>query len=374
VASRQVSTLEIASLSKELRFLEGFHIDKFYQVDESRFRIKASSKGEKVNLGIWLCRYIGRTETITIADKPTNFSIAVRRRISGFVVDSVVMLNSDRIIEIKCSKGQETKSVIFEMFGRGNIILCDGSYTIELAYAPHTFKDRAVKKGATYAPPKNARFTLAAPPTGHDIAEMAKVPDASIISAISKNFNIGSVYIEDALMRCGIDPKAPAVSVGEDACGRIAAQIKDLLVFAENPKPRIYSKDGAYLDYGICGIMKYEGMEMQEFATVQEMLERYYASIASETAESAAKQPNRAAEETRASIEKQKAAYLEMQKEIEYSKAAGQKIFQNMDLINRIIAYAREKKKFTKEDIESSFPGIKVIGVDLKDKKITIDI
>ena len=373
MASRQISTLEIASLSKELKFLEGFHIDKFYQVDESRFRIKASSKGEKVNLDIWLCRSIGRTDTITIADKPTNFSIAVRRRISGFVVGSVGMLNSDRIIEMKCSKGQEAKSVIFEMFGRGNIILCDGSYTIELAYAPHTFRDRAVKKGATYAPPKNARFTLAATPTGQDIAEMAKSPGASIISAISKNFNIGSVYIEDALMRCGVDPRAPAASVGEDACGSIAARINELLAFIDNPKPRIYSKDGTCLDYGICDIMKYEGMEMQEFPMVQEMLERYYTSIGSEAPGGTAK-PNRAAEETRASIEKQKAAYQEMQKEIEYSKAAGQKIFQNMDLINRIIAYAREKKKFTKEDIENGFPGIKVIAVDLKDKRITIDI
>ena len=44
---RELYTIELVRLVEELRVLEGYYIDQFYELGKGRFRIKLSRKGRE---------------------------------------------------------------------------------------------------------------------------------------------------------------------------------------------------------------------------------------------------------------------------------------------------------------------------------------
>ena len=123
---RQLYTLELISLVKELQALTGFYVDKFYESEDNTFRFSLSRKGEKADVRCVLPYAIGRTEYIEQAEEPTNFATAVRKRITGFAIDAIEQYNNDRIIIIRLRKGEERINIILELFGKLNLAIEEG--------------------------------------------------------------------------------------------------------------------------------------------------------------------------------------------------------------------------------------------------------
>lgn len=155
MSMRGISTPELSLLARELDAYAGYHIDRFYELGEGRFRMKLTRSGSAVNLLCILCHTINKTSYIERVDVPSNFCMAARKRVEGALVKRVYQLNSDRILVFVIEKGGYELNMIFEMFGRGNLVITDSSMLITLAYTQHTFKDRAVQVGAEYKPPKS---------------------------------------------------------------------------------------------------------------------------------------------------------------------------------------------------------------------------
>ena len=153
---RTISMQELSALVAELRWMEGFFIDKFYELGKGRFRLRLSRKGEQqANVQIILSRTFNRTQYIEQRDEPTPFAMAIRKRLTGFMIEKVEQYNKDRIILLALKKGDERTNVVVEMFGTGNLIIADKDMKITLVYEPHEYKDRKIKIGETYAPPKS---------------------------------------------------------------------------------------------------------------------------------------------------------------------------------------------------------------------------
>ncbi len=152
---RVITTPEIALLAKELKEFIGFYIDRFYEVAEDRFRIKLSRRGaQTANLQIILSHTVNKTGYIEKQEHASNFALAVRKRIEGFVIGDISQYNEDRILLMRLKKGENETNMIIEMFGKGNMILADADMAILLAYKVHDFKDRKIRPGERYIPPK----------------------------------------------------------------------------------------------------------------------------------------------------------------------------------------------------------------------------
>lgn len=152
---RTLSAAELSVLAGELKELEGFSIDKFYESGENSFRLRLKRGKEKAALQIILSRTINRTKYQEPQSRPSNFAMAVRKRTEGSKIESISQLDGDRIMVIGLEKNGDRVNVIIEMFGGGNLILADGGMVIDLAYRQAKFVDRVVEKGAVYAPPKH---------------------------------------------------------------------------------------------------------------------------------------------------------------------------------------------------------------------------
>lgn len=302
---RDISTPEIAVLVGELQQFAGFYIESFYELGEGRFRLKLNKKGEgQANLAVVLSHTINKTQYIEQAGEPTNFAIAVRRRIENTQIGGIEQLNNDRIVAINCHKGGSGFRIIFEMFGRGNLVITDESMNILLAYRNHEFVDRKIKPGEVYKTPKKSGVVFQVP--------------------------------------------------GE-------------------PAPVVYRDDsGNIIDYSIVGNPRYKDLHEERFGAMQEMLDAVYGNAA--TAVKQSPELEKRSEELQKSIAKQEHILEQIDEQIAENKAAGAAIFNNLQLMNRIIKTAQSEKRITAEELQRLFPEAKIINVDLKDKTLAVEL
>jgi predicted ribosome quality control (RQC) complex YloA/Tae2 family protein len=371
---REPSTLDLAAIAAELKFLKSFYIEKFYELPGQQFRLKLNKSGEgQFNLMIIPGRLLSIASIITQQDQPTNFSQAVRKRIANSRIYDISLFNDDRILCINIEKGEQHQYIIIEMFGKGNLIIADSDMVITLAYMRHEFSDRKIFNGEKYIAPKNKRITIS------NIAEKNLVEEAvreascikgkNVMQALSTAINIGSLYLEDAVIRAGIEPSSKLEEMSEEQVKAIAESISSYSKFITAPEPRLYLENGVPVDYAICEIKKYSNMETKPFKLTYEALEKYYLSQPSQEAPVESSR----VKELESSIKKQKEIIEQTAKEIEEFKNKGKLIYENMQLVNSIINTAKSLKRFGKEDIEKAF-GISVREVNLKDKTITLDL
>ncbi|HUC38532.1 MAG TPA: NFACT family protein [Candidatus Acidoferrum sp.] len=365
---REISALELSLLVKELRKYEGFHIDKFYELSKGSFRIRLSRGGTKADLLCVLKRMLCSMSSLEIPEEPSSFAMAVRKRIANFTIQSIEQLASDRIIVFKLVKGESSASIILEMMGKGNLIMTDNDGIITLAYMQADFKDRKIRNGEKYTPPRN---DFVGYNSFDRLAERVKEAEkgTTLIAFLAKNVNVGSLYLEDALNRAETNPRVKIGAMAAKELGSCIYALKEEIKSAQDGNYFIYRKDGVISDYAVCEIMKYSDFESEKVASLQELYDIIYESEASAHPEESERE-----KELKASIERQRELIKETAEEIESNKEIAEKIFNNMNAINALIEEVRSNKRITKEELQAKTHKIKILDVDLKDKEITIEI
>ncbi len=368
---RQICALEIRILSEELdKELKSYRIDKFYETGNGRFRFRLSSERKKVELVCVLCKRINPTDTIEASEKPTNFAVAMRKRISNFSIAYVSQINDDRIICIGIRKGEEEGKLIFEMFGKGNLIMTGMDDKISIAYSNHRFKDRAIFPKERYVPPRNdgLRITSIQETSKYlqGLVSSAK-GNESVIKAVVGATNIGTLYVENAIMEAGIDLKKPMKEINQEDINAIGSRILALEEVIKAPSPRVYTKDGQPVDYSVSDIRKIDS-EAVRFDKLHKALDFYSKNEKVEVEE----RENPEAKELEISIQRQKESLKRIEAGIENNRRAGEMIFENMHIINNLIQAAQQDRHITREKLQEMFPDLEIIDVDLKNKKIRL--
>ncbi|MDE1762215.1 MAG: NFACT family protein [Candidatus Micrarchaeota archaeon] len=362
---RQIASIELHAILKELQPLTGMYLKKFYDLGGS-FRMLFTSSSASSMLYIRLLQAINLTEIAEEVDNPTNFATAIRKRIAGKKLTSISQHYSDRIVVMEF--GEERFRLIIEMFGKGNLILTDSEYTILLAYEIVKQKNRTITPHERYQFPEGKKFSI------DDITEQrisevldgASADEDRIIKYLSSNLDIGPIYLENILTKVNIDPKSKSSQLISKPA--LIRSFTDFLSAAKTPSPVIYSKDGKYVDYSIVPISKYEILEKKSLPTVSKMLEEFYLG-----ARTSLQRDQKEIEEINSNIQRQKELLEEEMKAEKEDAEAGHKIFANMQSINQIIEYINQKRRVTAEEVQEKF-GISVKSLDLKNKSIRIEI
>ncbi len=364
---RGVSALEISVITNGLNGFIGYRIDQFYEIDTNKFRMKLKGKENVVNLICSLPYTINKTEYMEKNEETTAFSSQVRKLIDNSIIKEISQLDNDRIIIFSLEKSNKF-NIIVELFGKGNFVITDDKMKVLLAYNKQISKDRVVKINERYIPP----VTHIAKNLDDIISDIKKNPDSTIISAILKEFGIGSLYLENILINLGIDPKAKIFTIDEKI-GDIVKEVDTEIKKAKSSKNAIvYYKDNNPIDYSVVEIKKYSGLDKKEFSGIQEALDAVY--IFERMQESKKSELNPEIEKIEISIKKQKNLAIELEDEIRKNKSIGEKIFMQMPYINHIIKELRENKHISKDALQEISPEIKIISIDLKEKVVVIDI
>ncbi len=364
---REMASLELHLAIKELKDkIEGSYLRKFYEDGKGSFRMQFYNNGATTSVYCSLLASFNSTKYSLESQAGTQFAIAMRKRIENAKVKRLYQYGMDRIIIIELSaKGQEY-SIVIEMFGRGNLILVkDGA--IDLCYKRIIYKDREIRSKAKYQIEQGKADFEEIENDSAELIDAACSEEDMLIRSLSKYFNLGPVYLDDALRSQGVDPKVKAASADRESVGHAMAYAFDR---ADSPEPVIYIDDsGAYHDYSAYPLEKYGNMRHVSFNSMNELLDEFAKTgrLGTDT------ETDKKVAEIEASIEKQKLlAKRFADQEKEYA-AIGRMILENMNAINALIEEAKLKKKPSVEELNGSSV-IKVMGIDLKKKSLTIEL
>src|SRR5205823_8978445 len=119
--------------------------------DEVIFRINVPDRG-KVELYSKSGRWLVLHELENKPESPPPFAQTLRRLLDNARVIEVGQRGFDRIAVFRVQRGPDQVDIVFEVFGKGNLVLVKDGTTVT-ASNPQKFKDRAVQAGEPYQYP-----------------------------------------------------------------------------------------------------------------------------------------------------------------------------------------------------------------------------
>ncbi|MGB1697178.1 MAG: ribosome rescue protein RqcH [Thermoplasmatota archaeon] len=151
-----LTNVDVAALASELEpMLVGGRIEKAYQPAKDQIMLRLRKKG----LGrLDLLFQLGKFLTITRKppenpDKPSMVAQILRKDYGNGRIMAVSQVGFDRILRMDVERGDGMRSLVFEVFGDGNLLLLDADDVIALPMRGGDYGARSLRKGATYQPP-----------------------------------------------------------------------------------------------------------------------------------------------------------------------------------------------------------------------------
>jgi len=366
----EITGLELGLAINELKArVVGSYIKKFYDMGNDSFRISFHSSEGNFVIYCNLLATLNQTAFIEESAAATNFAIAMRKRIEDSKVTDFYQYSSDRIAVIEAGAHGERHRIVIEMFGKGNLILVDQNDTIELCYKSISYKDRDVRPKAKYIFPKSASVEIARIDARQVDGILQKVVEskARTIAELSKYLNLGPIYLEDIIVLTGLNPKDKLDEGGKE---KLKEAIMSFLERVRSPSPVVYMKDGAVIDYSVVPLKKYDPAERVECKSISEMLDRV--NIAARAA--ANKGTENDTTEIDSAIAKQKQLVGDFNDNSAGYAESARKIFARMGEVNELIMRIKAQKKPELEKLKAEFPDLGIKEINMKDKKIVIEL
>jgi predicted ribosome quality control (RQC) complex YloA/Tae2 family protein len=186
---RALSSIELGIIAKELEVLVSSYFKNFYELEENSFLLTFSKERREIAVYVNLARTVNLTEFKERTHAPTEFALAVRKKLESNRVESVMQHDSDRILVIAFS-GKEKRRMIIEMFDRGNLLLLNKDGIIELAYRNRSFRERSVRRGVAYSFPQQRGSV-------HRQAESEMLKEVESGKFASLSALLDSLYLEE---------------------------------------------------------------------------------------------------------------------------------------------------------------------------------
>ena len=243
---RELTSVDLAALVGELREYEGAKVDKAYLYDDGlvRFKMRDFDRGR-----VEFMVDTGETKHLRMADpdnvpdapgRPPNFAMMLRNRLSGADLVDVRQYEFDRIVEIEFDRGDDSTTVVAELFGDGNLAVLDGTGEVVDCLDTVRLKSRTVAPGSQYEFP-SARFDpLSA--EFEDVAARLDDSDTDLVRTIATQLDFGGLWGEELCTRAGVEKTKDIADATEEDYRAIFHEIEDLRerIAAADLDPRVY--------------------------------------------------------------------------------------------------------------------------------------
>jgi len=242
-----MGSIDLMAVISELETELPLWIGKVYQYDRKTFGFRLNGNE---GLRLFFIAEAGRRAHLVDGlppspKEPPMFAMLLRKYLTGGRVLAIRQRGVERVFSIDIGKSESVFHLIFELYGEGNVILCDGDYNIIKPLWHHRFRTREIVPGAVYSwkggPekfPDRERF-------GEILASSGK----DLVRTLATGLMTGGIYAEEICKRSGSDKSGPSDMADPD---RVYGAYRELLVSAiEEPHPAIYD--------GFCSPVKLSG-------------------------------------------------------------------------------------------------------------------
>ncbi|MBS3054599.1 MAG: NFACT family protein [Candidatus Aenigmarchaeota archaeon] len=247
MSEKTLAGFEIAHSLREIRSLEGSHIEKIYHAGRE---LVISSKAGNLYAFPGGCFLLSKKEGF---ETPTNFAMLLRKHLKGKIIERIYQHGSDRVAVLQA----QNAFLVMEMFHKGNFILTDREWKIIMPMEFQRWKDRAIVPKEIY------RF-----PESRDIRnpEVLRGEAANGAERTLVMNGIGK-YAKEALAESGVTAGVP----DEVALSRLSKTV--ISFFERRTDARLVQGSGGYEDAIPFPMKMYEG-RMKEAPSFSAALEK----------------------------------------------------------------------------------------------------
>ncbi|TLZ69274.1 MAG: fibronectin-binding domain-containing protein [Methanobacteriota archaeon] len=268
-----LSSFDLRALVAEWQDLVGGHVDKAYQRgDEVILRINAPVRGKAelfYKAGRWLCVH----EVETKPETPPPFAQTLRRLLDNARVRGIEQRGFDRIAVFHLERSGESNDLVFEVFGKGNLVVVKGA-TIAAVLFPQTFKDRSVQLGEPYQFPEAGLDPLELDRGG--FANALRGAKGQVVRVLASVLNLGGTYAEEICLRAHVDKTTKVKDLAEAQVDGLYTALNNVAVAVDQERrPGVVFQDGRAIDATPIELLQYRDLERREFPTLNEALSHY---------------------------------------------------------------------------------------------------
>jgi len=402
---RELTSVDVAAVAGELSSYCGAKVDKVYLYPESdllRFRMRDFDRGRVellVQVGEFKRAHVAAVDNVPNApERPPNFPMMLRNRLSGADLVGVEQFEFDRILRLEFDRDDGATAVVAELFGDGNVAVLDGNGDVVDCLETVRLKSRTVAPGSQYEYP-DARFNPLTVDYEGFRARMEQ-SDSDVVRTLATQLNFGGTYGEELCARAGVSYNQAIAGTDESEYGALYREIDALAtrLSAGDLDPRVYYEatddsertDGRVrVDATPIPLAEYEDRESEAFGTFEAALDDYFANVAADHEESGGgrDRPDFEAEiaTQQRIIEQQQSAIEDFQKQAERERERAELLYANYDLVDEVLSTVRRAREDDRswQEIETTFEegaerGIEaaeaVVGVDGSEGTVTMDV
>ncbi len=254
---REVTSVDLAALVRELASYEGAKVDKAYLYGDDLLRLKLRDFDRgRVEL---ICEVgeVKRAHTVAperVPDapgRPPQFAMMLRNRLSGADFAGVSQYEFDRILEFVFERDDGTTRIIVELFGQGNVAVTDGEYQVIDCLETVRLKSRTVVPGSRYEFPESRLNPLTV--SREAFAREMDDSDSDVVRTLATQLNFGGLYAEEVCSRAGVEKAMNITEADEAIYDRLYETIERLALDIRNGTldPRLYfADDGSHDEAG----------------------------------------------------------------------------------------------------------------------------
>lgn len=205
-----MTNVDVAALAAELApVLVGGRFDKAWQPGKDTILLRVRRKGAgKLDLLFGLGRFLTVTRRPPEnPDRPSMVAQILRTSLENARITAFHQVGFDRLLRMDLERGDGRQSLVFELFGDGNLLLLDANGTIVLPMRGAEHGARRLKKGEPYQPPPGSSL-----PFGLDVAHLRAAAEGSrdLVRFLAVGLGFGPLWAEELCLRAQV-PKATKV-------------------------------------------------------------------------------------------------------------------------------------------------------------------
>ena len=368
---KQLSSLDLHFLLKELEVLKDSRIDKIYQPEKDTliFSLYKTHIGKKI-LKIEIGKSLFVAEEKEEYPEILGFGQLLRKHLDGYFLTEIEQIKPERILKLSFKVKDDKKHLYLEFFGKGNAILCNEHDVIINALEHHEFRERVVKPKLKYVYPI-MNYNLFDLKENNLIELFKNSKKDSVIVALATELGLGGLYSEEACLLSNIDKSIKPQNIEEKQIHSILNSIKKIINNKIGAK-EVFDENNSILDVIPFDLKFYEKHKKQEFKTFSEALSYFYSQF-KEIKESAA---DKKIKELQRIIQTQKQTIEQLRKEEHELRQKGELIYHNYQLVKEVLDELNNAlKKYSWKEIKEKLKGHKIIKeVNEKERKVVVEI
>ncbi|MBW2992599.1 NFACT family protein [Candidatus Woesearchaeota archaeon] len=357
----QLSALEIHYLIKEMQFLVDSKVDKIFHPERNELVLQLHKTGVGKNLlKLRVPEYFCITETKKAAQQPSSFCVYLRKKLGNSFLIGIEQKEFERIIELRFKTKEAMRSLVFEFFSPGNIILVENGI-IQSAIEYQEYTSRTIKPKEEYKYPEKEYNFLKL--KEDELKEMLKKTNrVSLVKALAIDLGLGGLFAEEVCVSAGVD---------KDIKPKDVKKVKELfeeLKLLRNKKISPARVNEDILPFELKS-KKCEELGINSFNKAVHGATKGEVSEEEKLVDVKYKEKLKKIETM---IKSQESAVEKLSKKEQEMKDKGDMIYANFQKIEQILSQVKQDP--TKEMLEKLKQEKKIKDYNLKDKTITLEL